>query len=490
VWAPLRAKRNGRLMAKKETKRKPTAAANTLDVTLPIYQIKITLEGIHPPIWRRIHVSDCSLDDLHDIIQVCFAWGDCHPHAFSVQVRQRTRKRGGLCVDDTESTFLCDLAERGHRVLRYGYDFGDSWQHEITIEATLLPEPGVIYPRCVEGQGNTPLEDMGGPYMGFLNSLAGQQDGGRELDIREWLPRDFDAEFFDLEDLNQCLRELRADLGLVRSKLLPPAAFQGGQRIRVKPGVVHPWYPDIPLGGWTGVIEDANHLVPTGYTVYWSEATLAMVHPVYFKRCQRDERAPDFLCIEELLIETVSDDAPVQIEQPSEIHTAPLSPDVQDDRIRMIFDLTSDDPLPEHNSQNQQFYREYLRANLQFPMSAHVWLGDDLADEKQVLVRLADYDPDNDQQLRCQQQILDPECDDSGLPLSALHPDEGTRNAQLLDDYRYWFWEAMDRREAKLDDEDEQLDDEDDEFEDDEAFDDEDDQCDDDEDQFDDEQTT
>lgn len=475
-------------MAKKQTKRKRTAVAKTLDVTLPIYQIKIELEEIHPPIWRRIQVSDCNLADLHDIIQVCFAWDDSHPYAFSIRIRQRTGRRGGAYedVDDTEATFLSDLAERGHRVLRYEYDFGDSWLHEITIEATLPPEPGIIYPRCVEGQRNTPVEDMGGPhaYMAFIHLLAGHRDGGRKLDMLEWLPRDFDPEFFNLDNLNQCLRQLRVNLGLDRSKHLPPAAFQEDQLVRVKPGVVHPCYPDIPLGGWTGIVGDVNHLVPTGYTVWWSEATLEMVHPVYFKRCQRDERDPDFLGISESLIEVVSDDAPVQIEQPSEIQTAPLSPDVQDDRIRMIFGLTSDDPLPELTPENKQTYYEYLRANLQFPMSARAWIEDGLADEKLVLVGLADFDPDTDEEVHCELQTEDPECEDSGLPLSTIHPDADIQNVQLLDDYRYWLWEAMDRLEGELDDENDQFDDVDDEF------DDEDDQFDDDDDRYDDDQTT
>ena len=50
-----------------------------------IYQIKITLQGSDPPIWRRIQVrGDTPLDRLHDIIQVVMGWTDSHLHQFIV----------------------------------------------------------------------------------------------------------------------------------------------------------------------------------------------------------------------------------------------------------------------------------------------------------------------------------------------------------------------------------------------------------------------
>ena len=37
---------------------------------VPIYQIKVTLRGSRPPIWRRIQVpGDITLAELHDILQ-------------------------------------------------------------------------------------------------------------------------------------------------------------------------------------------------------------------------------------------------------------------------------------------------------------------------------------------------------------------------------------------------------------------------------------
>src|SRR2546422_7260999 len=57
--------------------RKPSAA--------PIYQLKVTLKGSKPPIWRRILVpADVNLAKLHQILQVAMGWGGGHLHQFIV----------------------------------------------------------------------------------------------------------------------------------------------------------------------------------------------------------------------------------------------------------------------------------------------------------------------------------------------------------------------------------------------------------------------
>lgn len=51
--------------------------------TAPIYQIKVALQYINPPIWRRIEVpGDIKLGKLHRILQVAMGWSDSHLHAF------------------------------------------------------------------------------------------------------------------------------------------------------------------------------------------------------------------------------------------------------------------------------------------------------------------------------------------------------------------------------------------------------------------------
>jgi hypothetical protein len=50
-----------------------------------IYQIKIAIDGIRPPIWRRVQVPGrMTLAGLHSVIQTAMGWYDCHLHEFLV----------------------------------------------------------------------------------------------------------------------------------------------------------------------------------------------------------------------------------------------------------------------------------------------------------------------------------------------------------------------------------------------------------------------
>ena len=51
---------------------------------LEIYQLKVTLLGTMPPIWRRLLVpANVTLAQLHDVLQAAMGWQDCHMHEFS-----------------------------------------------------------------------------------------------------------------------------------------------------------------------------------------------------------------------------------------------------------------------------------------------------------------------------------------------------------------------------------------------------------------------
>ena len=53
--------------------------------TARVYQFKITLLGAEPAIWRRIQVTDCTLDKLHEHIQTAMGWTNSHLHRFNIQ---------------------------------------------------------------------------------------------------------------------------------------------------------------------------------------------------------------------------------------------------------------------------------------------------------------------------------------------------------------------------------------------------------------------
>lgn len=49
-----------------------------------VFQLKVTLLGTMPPIWRRLLApADRTLAQVHDVLQITMGWQDCHMHEFS-----------------------------------------------------------------------------------------------------------------------------------------------------------------------------------------------------------------------------------------------------------------------------------------------------------------------------------------------------------------------------------------------------------------------
>ena len=136
-----------------------------------IYQFKITLCGIQPPIWRRIQVpGNYSFWDLHVAIQDAMGWLDYHLHVFRFEEGHKHKvAQIGIPGDEMDDdTFLPgwkipmrDYFRDPGESAQYVYDFGDGWHHEILLEGVLLVEKGTKYPRCIGGQRACPPEDCG-----------------------------------------------------------------------------------------------------------------------------------------------------------------------------------------------------------------------------------------------------------------------------------------------------------------------------------------
>lgn len=221
-----------------------------------------------------------------------------------------------------------------------------------------------------------------------------------------------------------------------KRKKLPAAEYRIGDNVRVQEGVKDNDYPDMPLGGWAGTIAEVNK--DGIYTVRWSIETLASIHPVFEKRCEKDGLEFDqyWLVADDLEPDT---GGPLEIEQPKKITTKPLWPKDQDDRIRMVFGLTSNDPLPDGDDVTLATYHEYLSKNLVFPFTAG--LGAEYGHPDQVKV-IGLGDPDDEPMIDDQYGIL---CEARlegqivSVPLGELDDAKGKPNRQLIEDYCYWF---------------------------------------------------
>lgn len=227
----------------------------------------------------------------------------------------------------------------------------------------------------------------------------------------------------------------------------PSTTFRIGDLVRVKHGVTDVDYPDIPMGGWLGNI---SKVADDSYLVEWTIETLENVHPVYRKRCERDGVDYEEYWVHVSTLEPASDE-PLYMEQPTTIITRPLSADRQDDRICMVFALTSDDPLPYDSEAAELTYFNFLKSNLTFPFPAQSF--DPTRNHRYTVtvVGMSDSCPIDDG--------FGVVCDvlNAGkkkrMPLLELSVDPGDINHQMVNDYITWFVNAPDDRTSPFSDE-------------------------------------
>jgi hypothetical protein len=173
-----------------------------------IYQLKMTLDSIRPPIWRRVQVrSNISLGELHDIIQSAMGWQGGHMHQFVVGNTYYSEPDPEFDAEDENKAKLSKVAPSEKSKFKYEYDFGDGWDHTILVEKILPAEADIHYPRCLTGKRACPPEDCGGPYMypEFLDAIANPANE-QHADMLEWVGGKFDPEYFDLAEVNAALQ--------------------------------------------------------------------------------------------------------------------------------------------------------------------------------------------------------------------------------------------------------------------------------------------
>ena len=190
------------------------ASVTRPSATARVFQLKVTLQNIKPPVWRRVLVdAGSTLDQVHEVIQAAFGWWNYHLHEFEID----GTRYGDPDPDDdwgpptvNERRVRLDTVVTTGSTFGYLYDFGDGWSHRVTVEKVLPAETGTTVPACIGGRRACPPEDCGGPwgYEHLLEALADPTHPDHRH-LTDWLGAPFDPEAFDPADFSHNLREGR-----------------------------------------------------------------------------------------------------------------------------------------------------------------------------------------------------------------------------------------------------------------------------------------
>jgi hypothetical protein len=224
-----------------------------------------------------------------------------------------------------------------------------------------------------------------------------------------------------------------------KTKFLP--RFSIGDNVRVRSGVCDPDYDELTIGGWAGTVGEVERGSPPTCLVRWNRETLKSQSSIYRKRCERDGFDGEEMWLGEDDLEPDTG-GPIKIEQPKVIVTNPLSLDNQDDRIRGVFGLTSDDPLPDVDFDSLLAYHQHLSGSLFFPFEAkysHETGPFQMTTRHITVTRLGEAEEpwvDDMYGLICQAREG---CRSIDVPLCDLEVKKRSPNRRFVADYSYWI---------------------------------------------------
>jgi len=183
--------------------------------------LRVELEGIEPVIYRVLLVrGTIGLDLLHAILQVAIGWTNSHLHKFSIGDSEYSDPEfnlnedtfeGQKLVEDETIVNLYEVAPYKGFQFGYEYDFGDSWEHRITVE-DILPDDGTLvgFAECIDGKRACPPEDCGGVpgYADFVETITDPKSEEYES-MLEWVGGAFDPEALDIKKVNRFLKKIK-----------------------------------------------------------------------------------------------------------------------------------------------------------------------------------------------------------------------------------------------------------------------------------------
>lgn len=223
-------------------------------------QIKITLKGIKPEIWRRFVIKDSiSFNYFHKIIQKVMGWDNHHMFQFAIgsetitspeeghnlaedsfktvfqspdflKMIEERQKAGKLedSLDADEINKIMEAQKKNNPKEKHGlktkigqllnsegmnftyfYDFGDDWEHELIVEKIEEEDKTKKYPSCLAGERACPPEDCRGVegYYDLMKIRKNKSHPRYEELIVEWIGEKYDPDFFNSEFADMALRE-------------------------------------------------------------------------------------------------------------------------------------------------------------------------------------------------------------------------------------------------------------------------------------------
>ena len=197
--------------------KKTKPAARTKPV--PLYQLRVDLDGAEPAVWRRLLVrGDVNLELLHAALQVAMGWTNSHLHQFVIDRKRYSTSYVGQNVDADqepdleESEFvLGNVVTQEKTQFVYEYDFGDCWLHLLTVEKIIATaEPVCTVALCIDGENACPPEDCGGigGYAELLRIIRSPKHK-EYTTMRTWLGGPFDPLTFNMAHTNKWLQKLK-----------------------------------------------------------------------------------------------------------------------------------------------------------------------------------------------------------------------------------------------------------------------------------------
>lgn len=199
------------------------------------YELQVELLKVeNPSVWRRISVpGTVSMKTLHRVIQTAFGWRDYHCWNFMTDA-------GNFCVSeypDKDADWLPPEVERADAVTvtvadfftrctdkkraTYEYDFGDGWEHLLTLKRRRRCTAEQFGFDVLDGAGRCPPEDVGGVhgYGEFKRLLAtpdknlSDHEKTRKEELRVWYGlkkgQTFESEYWNSYDTQTRLYKLQ-----------------------------------------------------------------------------------------------------------------------------------------------------------------------------------------------------------------------------------------------------------------------------------------